>query len=145
MIKNHDIERLYFGLVEGVMHGNGVIDKNLVRSPRNRTLYVTCPKGQGREAVTHWEVLENFKKHTFVKFKLETGRTHQIRVHCKSIGRPLLGDPEYNASSKMSRGIGQMLESVSLRFMHPITKKEIHVQIESTELFKQQLDKCKKM
>jgi 23S rRNA pseudouridine1911/1915/1917 synthase len=147
MMKNHAVKRTYNGIVDGVLHGNGTIDKNIVRSTRDRTLYTTVANHspQGRDAITHYTVLENFKRYTLVKFNLETGRTHQIRVHCKSIGKPLLGDPEYNPNGKMSNGIGQMLESVEISFIHPITGKNIEVKIEPTELFKTQLGKCSKI
>ena len=136
MLKKHDVERTYLGIVEGVMHGKGTIDKNIMRSPRNRTLYITTQSKQGRNAVTHYSVVGNYKKYTLVRFNLETGRTHQIRVHCKSIGRPLVGDPEYNPKSTIARGVGQMLESVEIAFTHPITNKPIKVKIQTTDLFK---------
>lgn len=142
MLQGREIKRVYKGLVEGVMHGSGTIDKNIVRSPRRRTLYIVTAKGEGREAITHWVVLQNFKAQTLVKFNLDTGRTHQIRVHCKSIGRPIVGDPEYNPDGKLARGVGQMLEAVEISFVHPFKPTTIHIEIPVTELFNSVIKKC---
>ena len=133
MMKNREIEREYIGLVEGQIHRNGTINKNLIRSPRNRTKYITTETG-GRDAITHYEVIELYKKHTLVRFRLETGRTHQIRVHSKSIGHALVGDPEYNPKSSIKVGV-QMLESVRLAFIHPITGEKIDITIPPSQLF----------
>jgi 23S rRNA pseudouridine1911/1915/1917 synthase len=142
LIKAHKIRRTYLGLVEGVLDGSGTIDKNLTRSSKNRTLYTVCARGTGREAVTHYTAVENFKLFTLVRFVLETGRTHQIRVHAKSIGHPIVGDNEYNPRGKMSRGIGQMLESVEIEFAHPVTCAEVHIKIPTTAVFGEQVRKC---
>jgi len=101
MFEKHKVKRIYLGIVEGQMHGEGTIDKNIVRHPQKRTLYTTndeirMPNSAGRRAITHFKVLETFAKHSLVQFRLETGRTHQIRVHCKSVGHPIVGDAEYN-------------------------------------------------
>jgi len=138
-LRNREIKRTYTGIVEGVVHDHGTINKNLIRSPRNRTKYITTKDG-GREAVTHYWVERQFKKHTLLKFQLETGRTHQIRVHCKSIGHPLVGDSEYNPKSSIKID-GQMLESIALEFIHPITQKEISINIKSTPIFVDVLNK----
>lgn len=159
MLKRHEIKRTYIGIVEGVMQGSGTIDKNLIRSPRNRTLFVTvtgATRGEylsahgqsqsvGRNAVTHFTVIENFKNATLVQFNLETGRTHQIRVHCKSMSRPIVGDPEYNPNGKIARGVGQMLESVDIDFTHPVTGKRVHVTADRSPLFCEILKKCAKI
>ena len=136
MFERHEVKRTYVGIVEGVLTGEGTIDKNIVRDPKRRTLYTvsTTPspcgatpsfsKGSsfgGRRAITHFKVLQNFSKWSLVRFNLETGRTHQIRVHCKSIGHPIIGDPEYNPSSSIKGLSGQMLESVEIEFVHPMS------------------------
>jgi len=141
MIEKHEIIRNYIGIVEGNMKGKGIIDRNIVRDPKHRTTFIVTDAKHGRHAVTHYEVVENYQKHSLVRFSLETGRTHQIRVHCKSIGHPIVGDPEYNPNSSVARGQGQMLESISVRFIHPITGKQIVAEIEPTQLFKQTLTK----
>ena len=142
MLQAREIKRTYKGLVEGVLHGTGTIDKNIVRSPRHRTLYIVTDNEHGRKAVTHWAVERNFRGQTLVKFVLDTGRTHQIRVHCKSIGRPIVGDPEYNSGGKLARGIGQMLESVAISFVHPFKPTTIDIEIPTTELFNSVIKKC---
>jgi len=141
LIKEHKIKRTYNGLVEGVLHGNGTIDKNLDRAKSDRTTYMVVPKPNGRTAITHYTVLQNYARGTLVKFELETGRTHQIRVHCKSIGKPLVGDPEYNPNGKISNGIGQMLESVEIQFTHPITGQDIHISAPTSEIFQENIKK----
>jgi len=135
MFERHTIKRTYWGLVDGVVTNDMIIDKNIVRHPQHRTIFTTTEQG-GRRAVTHLHVLERYAKHTLCEFTLETGRTHQIRVHCKAIHHPILGDPEYNS------GNGQMLEAVKLDFVHPITGKEIHLQIAPTKAFAEAKEKC---
>ena len=120
MFERKEVKRTYVGLVEGVLYGSGTIDKNIVRHPKIRTIFTTADTG-GRRAVTHYKVLENHAKTTTIQFQLETGRTHQIRVHAKSIGHPLVDDPEYNPKG----GDGQKLQSVAIEFVHPVTKKSI--------------------
>jgi len=135
MFEFHDVQRTYVGLVEGRVEEGGTIRKNLKRHPGVRTLYTTCNDWEGRTAVTHFRPLEVFKKHSKIEFKLETGRTHQIRVHMKSINRPLIGDAEYNPKSSI-KASGQMLEAVRLEFSHPITGKPMKFTINPTEEFK---------
>ena len=137
MMRAHSVKRTYIGICEGRMHGDGVVDKPLIRNPKNRTTYVTAAPGtpNSRDAVTRYRVLEVFRNHSIVEFNLETGRTHQIRVHMKSLSHPLVGDPEYNKKSTVARGVGQMLESVALEFTHPITGERLSFKINTTPLF----------
>jgi len=132
MFEFHDVKRTYIGLVEGRVEQSGAIRKNINRHPGMRTIYTTCPDHQGRTAITHYKPLQVFKKHSLVEFQLETGRTHQIRVHMKSINRPLAGDPEYNPKSSI-KTTGQMLEAIRLEFAHPITGKSLKFEIDPTE------------
>ncbi len=135
MFEKHVIQRTYWGLVDGVVNTDQTIDRNIVRHPQHRTIFTTTEQG-GRRAVTHLHVLERYAKHTLCEFTLETGRTHQIRVHCKAIHHPILGDPEYNSGS------GQMLEAVKLDFVHPMTGKSIHLAIQPTKAFAEAREKC---
>lgn len=135
MFEKHTIKRTYLGLVDGKVASDLTIDKNIIRHPNHRTIFTTTEVG-GRRAVTHLRVLERYAKHSLCEFTLETGRTHQIRVHCKAIHHPIVGDPEYN------HGDGQMLEAVKLDFTHPMTGKDIHLQIQPTKEFAQMRDKC---
>jgi 23S rRNA pseudouridine1911/1915/1917 synthase len=143
MFERHEVTRTYIGLVEGRLEGSGTIDKNIVRDPNHRTLFKTTQNG-GRRAITHYKVLETFARHSLVQFNLQTGRTHQIRVHMKSINHPLCGDPEYNPSSSI-RADGQLLESIHLEFTHPITNQKISQRIKPTELFQAAQNKVSKL
>lgn len=140
MFEKRDIRRIYVGLVEGILNGTGTIDKNIARDSNRRTLYKVVPTG-GRKAVTHFKVVRNFSKWTLVQFELETGRTHQIRVHCKAIGHPIVGDPEYNPSSSIKELSGQMLESIKLSFVHPKTLKTVLFETETTKEFSKTVDR----
>lgn len=121
-LKNHSMKREYYALVEGrIKNDNGTIDKPLARSKKDR-LKIAIVEG-GRRAVTHYEVKERFKNTTLVKCVLETGRTHQIRVHMASIGYPLIGDPLYGFKKQKYKLDGQTLHAKTLGFIHP-TKKE---------------------
>ena len=93
MFERHAIKRTYWGLVDGVVNADQTIDRNLKRHPQHRTIFTVTEQG-GRRAVTHLHVLERYAKHTLCEFTLETVRTHQLRVHCKAIHHPILGDPE---------------------------------------------------
>lgn len=135
MFANHDIRRTYWGLVDGRVTEDITIDRNIIRHPNHRTIFTVTDHG-GRRAVTHLRILERYAKHTLCEFTLETGRTHQIRVHCKAIHHPILGDPEYNS------GNGQMLEALRLDFIHPMTGKPIHLQIPPTKAFALARKKC---
>ena len=135
MFEKHEIKRTYWGLVDGVVPVDQTIDLNIKRHPQHRTIFTTTAQG-GRHAVTHLHVLERYKKHTLCEFTLETGRTHQIRVHCKAIHHPILGDPEYNSGS------GQMLEALKLDFLHPMTGQAVHLAIQPTKAFAEAREKC---
>lgn len=122
-IAEKSCQRFYKALVEGVLKDNeGTIDAPIERHKKNRKLM--CVSKDGRRAVTHYRVLERFEKSTFVEFKLETGRTHQIRVHCKYINHPIIGDPVYNTNKSDMHKLkleGQLLHAYKLIFRHPVT------------------------
>lgn len=120
-LKKHAIKREYQAIVQGVLeHKEGVIDVPIGRHEKVRTKMAATP--HGKHAVTHFNVLKTFKNHTLLHLKLETGRTHQIRVHLAYIGHPIVGDPLYGPKSNVLDS-GQLLHAFKLEFVHPITKK----------------------
>ncbi|CAG7605409.1 Ribosomal large subunit pseudouridine synthase D [Paenibacillus solanacearum] len=121
-LKEHSVNRKYIALVHGnVPHDNGTIDAPIGRDPKDRKLFTVTDKNS-KHAVTHFVVLERFGDYTLVELKLETGRTHQIRVHMKFIGHPLVGDPQYGpAKNKGVAMEGQALHAAALGFEHPRT------------------------
>ena len=138
MIKNKDVERIYVALVDGVIkHETGTIDAPIGRDPNNRQKMKVTDENS-KEAKTHFRVLKRYKNHTLIECKLETGRTHQIRVHMNYINFPICNDPVYGRGKKKTP-FGQLLHSKSIRFTHPITKKEIYFETDIPEEFKEYL------
>jgi 23S rRNA pseudouridine1911/1915/1917 synthase len=127
-IKAKTARREYWGIVYGSLHDTeGIIDLPIARHPvdRQKMAVVSLEKG-GRNAVTHWRVLEKFGNYTLMEFLLETGRTHQIRVHFAHIGHPLVGDPVYSSSSNLKVNLsGQVLHARKLTLEHPLSGKLI--------------------
>ncbi|HEY8343542.1 MAG TPA: RluA family pseudouridine synthase [Calditerricola sp.] len=118
--KDHTVTRRYVALVHGeVAHDRGTIDAPIGRDPHNRQRMAVLPK-TGKPAVTHFAVLERFPGYTLLELKLETGRTHQIRVHMKFIGHPVVGDPKYGPRKTLPID-GQALHAGVLGFVHPRT------------------------
>jgi 23S rRNA pseudouridine1911/1915/1917 synthase len=119
-MKARRIEREYLGLVRGVpQHPLGTIEGPIGRDPRNRLKFAIVT--EGKPAVTHYEVRESFPEHAELVFRLETGRTHQIRVHMAAIGHPLLNDPLYGKTEARFELPGQALHAWKLSFRHPRT------------------------
>lgn len=119
-LKDHSVTRRYIALVHGnISHDQGTIDAPIGRDPVDRKLYTVTEKNS-KHAVTHFTVSERFGDYTLVELKLETGRTHQIRVHMKFIGHPLVGDPVYGRSKGIKMN-GQALHAEVLGFVHPST------------------------
>lgn len=117
-IKNKTCRRIYLALVEGVVKENdGVIDTFIGRSDKNRTMMAV--KSDGRRAVTHYRVIKRYKDYTLMEFSLETGRTHQIRVHTKYLGHPVVGDPVYGYKTQKFKLNGQLLHAFRLELTHP--------------------------
>ncbi|HZR38700.1 MAG TPA: RluA family pseudouridine synthase [Ktedonobacteraceae bacterium] len=126
-MKRHEIEKRYLALVEGIVSlDQGSIDAPIGRDPRHRQQMAITAVGS-REARTHFRVLERFARHTLLLLQLETGRTHQIRVHLKAIGHPVVGDPVYGSghTHKSLALQRQFLHAYQLRFTHPATGKTL--------------------
>lgn len=122
-IKEHSVNRIYIALVEGIIkNDSGVINLPIGRHPVERKKMAVVSRG-GRNAVTHFKVIERFKENTLIEARLETGRTHQIRVHMAYIGHPLVGDPVYGYKKQKYKLKGQVLHAMTLGFIHP-TKNE---------------------
>ncbi len=123
-MKNRRIKREYLGLVHGVPeHARGTIDGPIGRDPHNRLKYAIV--GDGRPAITHYEVRESFPKHAELTFRLETGRTHQIRVHLAAMGHAIVNDPVYGREEARFGLPGQALHAWKLAFDHPRTEREL--------------------
>ncbi|MCL2051913.1 MAG: RluA family pseudouridine synthase [Lachnospiraceae bacterium] len=124
-LKEHRIGRTYLALVCGkIANEAGTINTLIGRNPKHRKKMAVLPYGDenGKEAITHYRVLERFPKHTLVECQLETGRTHQIRVHLSHLGFPVLGDEVYGGQRPMFKLSGQTLHAASLGFIHPGSK-----------------------
>ena len=133
-LADHSLARVYECVVRGRMREDtGTVDAPIARSPADRKRMAVVPGG--RRAVTHWEVVARYKGWTHLRCRLETGRTHQIRVHMAHIGHPLLGDGVYGRSPE--KGLeGQCLHARELRFLHPRTGEPVRLVTELPEYFK---------
>jgi 23S rRNA pseudouridine1911/1915/1917 synthase len=136
-ISRHEVVREYEAFVCGHMTAGGVVDEPIGRHPKIRTCMAVVPEGYGKEAVTHYRVLEKFRAHTRLRLRLETGRTHQIRVHMAYINHSLIGDQQYgdpgrmirSASKEFSRYLAtfprQALHAVKLELEHPVSGEKL--------------------
>ena len=141
MIANKEVERHYLAIVDGVIkHDTGTIDAPIGRDANNRQKMAVTDV-HGKEAVTHFRVLETFSNHTLVECILETGRTHQIRVHMAYIGHPVSNDPLYGRGK--STEFGQMLHSKSIKFKHPTTGKELFFEVDPPKEFLEKIEKLR--
>lgn len=135
-IKAHSVNRIYEGIVCGVVKDNeGTVSGAIGRHPTDRKKMAINEKN-GKPAVTHYKVLKRFDKYTYMQFKLETGRTHQIRVHMASIGHPLLGDAVYGTAKSAFKHLqGQTLHAKTIGFIHPSTGEYLEVSAPLPEYF----------
>lgn len=139
--QTHDIIREYIALVHGeILHDKGTIDAPLARDKYDRLRY-TVQEG-GKRAVTHFEVLERFAGYTLIALRLETGRTHQIRVHMQFINHEIVGDPVYSKQQD-NKDYGQYLHAKTLGFMHPRTKEDVLFTSGLPTYFQQKLEELR--
>ena len=136
-LKDHSIKRRYAAIVEGKVKEDGVIDKPIGRSIKDRKKMAVTPNG--KNAVTHFKVLASTDKYSYIECRLETGRTHQIRVHMASIGHPVVGDDVYGHPVKGLEG--QSLHARILGFIQPHTGEYIETEAPLPEYFEKLLDK----
>ena len=139
-IKVHSVNRMYEGIVYGnVSDDEGTIEGAIGRNPKDRKK-MAINEQNGKPAITHYKVIERFAGYTYMQFKLETGRTHQIRVHMASINHPLLGDMLYGpAKSPFSHLQGQTLHAKTIGFLHPSTGKYMEFSAPLPEYFEKLL------
>lgn len=139
-IKNREVKKVYIALVRGIVAENeATINMPIGRSNKDRKKMAVVKNG--KEAITHFKVIKRFDKYTLLEVKIDTGRTHQIRVHLSEIGHPVVGDEIYS-NGKNEFGVhGQLLHAKSLDFKHPITGKDMHLEAELPEEFKNVLKK----
>jgi 23S rRNA pseudouridine1911/1915/1917 synthase len=144
-LKTHDIRREYIALAEGtIFENNGKIDAPIGRHPVDRKKMSVNLKN-GRNAVTYFKVLERFPTATYLELKLETGRTHQIRVHLSYINHPIIGDEVYGRKKQRFDIQGQALHAIRLQFRHPITEEEMLFETAVPDYFRKLLIDLKEL
>ena len=142
-LADHTLARTYECIVVGALREDrGTVDAPIARHPTGRKRMAVV--AGGREAVTHWEVIARYPGYTHVRCRLETGRTHQIRVHMAYIGHPILGDTVYGAKKEVPGLTGQCLHAVGLRFLHPRTHEVVELFCPLPEEFTRMLQKIRK-
>jgi len=138
-IKNREVKKLYIALVRGnVKENEATINMPIGRSTKDRKKMAVTKNG--REAITHFKVLERYNGYTLLEIKIDTGRTHQIRVHMAQIGYPVVGDAVYSNGKNPFKVEGQMLHAKSLEFAHPVTGERIHLEADLPVYFKEVLE-----
>lgn len=142
-LQTHSMKREYIALVEGrLKEDKGTINKPIGRNKKDRLKMGIVE--DGKRAVTHYEVLERYKNTTLIKCVLETGRTHQIRVHMASIGHPLVGDEVYGFKKQRFKLKGQVLHAKTLGFIHPKTKEYMEFTTNLPEYYNNLIEKLRK-
>ena len=144
-LEEHSMTRRYKALVfNSFSESEGIVDKPIARSRTDRKKMAVDEKN-GRRAVTHYRVLDNLGRYAFIECVLETGRTHQIRVHMKYIGHPVIGDPVYSSAKMPFKTQGQLLHAGILGFIHPVTQKYMEFEAPLPEDFCNALQFLRKM
>lgn len=143
-IKDHSVNRIYEGIVCGnVPEDEGTIKGAIGRNPKDRKK-MAINEANGKPAITHYKVLKRYQNYTYMQFQLETGRTHQIRVHMASIGHPLLGDPLYSSGKSPYKNLqGQTLHAKTIGFVHPTTGVYMEYSAPLPEYFEKLLNSLK--
>lgn len=145
-IRAHSVNRIYEGIVyDNVKQDRGTVEAAIGRHPIDRKRMAVNEKN-GKPAVTHYEVLERFGRYTYMRFSLETGRTHQIRVHMSNIGHPLVGDLLYGGGRQSFPGVklqGQTLHAKTIGFVHPKTGAYLEFSAPLPEYFEKMLSMLK--
>ena len=140
-LQDHSLARTYEAVAVGSLReDSGTVDAPIGRHPVDRKK-MAIDRKSGREAITHWTVLARYPGYTHVECRLETGRTHQIRVHLASIGHPLLGDTVYGAKKPVPGLAGQCLHARRLRFVHPSTGETVELECPLPDWFQEVLQK----
>ena len=140
-IKEHSLTRKYIAIVHGnFKNDEGTVDAPIGRHPTDRKKMCITEKNS-KNAVTHYRVLQRFTEYTLVECKLETGRTHQIRVHMASLGHPVLGDKTYGVKKEKYNLSGQLLHAKIVGFIHPITREYMEFETDIPDRFKKFLNK----
>ena len=143
-LAEHSMKRVYNAIVyNSFSEESGTVDRNIDRSKNDRKKMAVVMQG-GRNAVTHYKVIEKLGKYTWVELQLETGRTHQIRVHMSYIGHPLLGDPVYGPKKCPFNLNGQVLHAKVLGFIHPRTGEYMEFNSELPDYFSSLIERLKK-
>lgn len=152
-LQSREMGREYEAVLQGAITGGGTVKEPIARHMKDRTKMAVHPTG--KEAVTHYRVLEKFPTHTHVRVKLETGRTHQIRVHMAHIQHPLVGDPTYGGKVRLPKGVSHELRDVlrefprqalharKLTLIHPQSKKEVSWEVPLPDDFEELLDELR--
>lgn len=154
LLKDHQIKREYHAILTGrLKEDNGTIKTYMARHPvdRKKMAVVSVDRQGAREAITHYSVIEEYKGYTYAKMVLETGRTHQIRVHCAYLGHPIIGDEVYGGGKtqfeKANKSLlcGQALHAKKLTIIHPRTKEEMTFECDLPKEFLELLERLKRL
>lgn len=138
-IQTKECRRIYTALVEGVIkEDSGIVDKAIARSTADRKKMAVC--NDGRNAVTLYTVMKRYRQNTLLRLELKTGRTHQIRVHCKYLGHPVVGDATYGYKNQRFKLDGQLLHASEIMFTHPRTGEQMHFTADLPDYFKRVLE-----
>ena len=142
-IKTKTCKRYYIAVLEGnLKNDSGVVETNLARSTKNRKMIEVCENTKGKKAITLYKVIERLNGYSVVEFELKTGRTHQIRVHAKYLGHPVVGDMTYGFKTHKELN-GQLLHAYKIEFFEPTTNEKIVLQTTFPQKFYEFIDKHK--